>query len=61
MVDFLNPSHIVNEIMNQKTLLSRLQNADVIYKKYHIPQAFLVGSFARGEGTSTSDVDIYIP
>jgi uncharacterized protein len=43
------------------SILTRLIEANTLYEKHHIPKAFLVGSFSRGEETDTSDVDIYIP
>lgn len=36
------------------------QAVQIIAKKWNIKQAFLFGSYARGEATETSDVDLII-
>ena len=36
----------------------RSEEIQAIFRKNHVTRAFLVGSFARGEETEASDVDI---
>lgn len=44
----------------QNSILDILRSEDIqaIFRKNHVNRAFLVGSFARGEETASSDVDI---
>jgi len=53
----LQHEHILYDIMNQQTMIQLIAN---YFKTQPVMKAWLFGSFARGEETPDSDIDILV-